>query len=301
MLSHWKPGFQHMHSGVQAFGPHPVLREYRMILWMLQGSLVSLHLCCLDSPSSISCSDPHPRALGQKLLLDRLEEQGRLEVGRWPSSKHKVQSLRTEGSEERERSEENPRAWETRKTGQAMKTENRDDKGQRQTWTVVTRARSKMWWHFQGEGKAIHSAVWGPEGSEKETESTFSVSPFQVFHCARYPKWLIPLISYRILSNSLIQRCGAIHRSGLQASSCEVPLQWICKKAIHWQMPLCPEPWICHTSLKRGKKRELVRKNLCSQMYVWQMPSLLWYAIRQWISRASWGLAFSCWAFLETV
>lgn len=52
-------------------------------------------------------------------------------MGRWPSSKHKVQSLRTEGSEERERSEENPRVWETRKTGQAMKSENRDDKGQR--------------------------------------------------------------------------------------------------------------------------------------------------------------------------
>lgn len=94
---------------------------------------MSLHLCCLDSPPLFSCSDPHPRALGQKLLLDRLEEQGWLEVGRWPSSKHKVQSLRTEGSEERERSEENPRAWETRKTGQAMKTENRDNKGQRQT------------------------------------------------------------------------------------------------------------------------------------------------------------------------
>ncbi|XP_057639000.1 killer cell lectin-like receptor subfamily G member 1 isoform X2 [Chionomys nivalis] len=36
-----------------------------------------------------------------------------------------------------------------------------------------------------------------------------------------------------VLSLSLIQRCGAIHRAGLQASSCEVPLQWICKKAVH--------------------------------------------------------------------
>lgn len=256
MPSHWKPGFQRMNSGVQAFGPHPVLREYRMTLWPLQGSLVSLHLCCLDSPSSIPRSDPHPRALGQKLLLDRLEEQGPLEVGRWPSSKLKVQSLRTEGSEERGRREENPWAWETRKTGQAIKSGNWDDKGQRQTWTVVIRARSKMWWDLLGEDK--------PERSEKETESTFIPSPFQVFFCACYPKRLTPLISYRILSNSLIQRCGAIHRTGLQASSCEVPLQWICKKAIHWQMPLCSEPWICHTSLKRGNwSRKSLFTNVC--------------------------------------
>ncbi|XP_031239920.1 killer cell lectin-like receptor subfamily G member 1 [Mastomys coucha] len=41
-----------------------------------------------------------------------------------------------------------------------------------------------------------------------------------------------PLVSYRILTNSLIQRCGAIHRAGLQASSCEVALPWICKKVL---------------------------------------------------------------------
>ncbi|XP_012493243.1 PREDICTED: killer cell lectin-like receptor subfamily G member 1 [Propithecus coquereli] len=34
----------------------------------------------------------------------------------------------------------------------------------------------------------------------------------------------------RILSNSLVQKCGTISKDGLQASSCEVPLQWICKK-----------------------------------------------------------------------
>ncbi|XP_005378950.1 PREDICTED: killer cell lectin-like receptor subfamily G member 1 isoform X2 [Chinchilla lanigera] len=34
----------------------------------------------------------------------------------------------------------------------------------------------------------------------------------------------------RVSSNSLIQRCGAISTYGLQSSSCEVPLQWICKK-----------------------------------------------------------------------
>ncbi|CAH7186985.1 Klrg1 [Phodopus roborovskii] len=42
-----------------------------------------------------------------------------------------------------------------------------------------------------------------------------------------------PVLSLRIFSNSLIQRCGTIHSSGLQASSCEVPLRWICKKAIN--------------------------------------------------------------------
>lgn len=42
-----------------------------------------------------------------------------------------------------------------------------------------------------------------------------------------------PALSLRILSNSLIQRCGAIHRAGLQASSCEVDLQWICKKVLY--------------------------------------------------------------------
>ncbi|XP_051011260.1 killer cell lectin-like receptor subfamily G member 1 [Acomys russatus] len=42
-----------------------------------------------------------------------------------------------------------------------------------------------------------------------------------------------PALSLRILHNSLIQKCGAIHKAGLQASSCEVPLKWICKKAIH--------------------------------------------------------------------
>ncbi|EDK99675.1 killer cell lectin-like receptor subfamily G member 1 [Mus musculus] len=42
-----------------------------------------------------------------------------------------------------------------------------------------------------------------------------------------------PALSLRILTNSLIQRCGAIHRNGLQASSCEVALQWICKKVLY--------------------------------------------------------------------
>ncbi|XP_034368454.1 killer cell lectin-like receptor subfamily G member 1 [Arvicanthis niloticus] len=41
-----------------------------------------------------------------------------------------------------------------------------------------------------------------------------------------------PALSLRILTNSLIQKCGAIHRAGLQASSCEVALQWICKKVL---------------------------------------------------------------------
>ncbi|XP_007935407.1 killer cell lectin-like receptor subfamily G member 1 [Orycteropus afer afer] len=34
----------------------------------------------------------------------------------------------------------------------------------------------------------------------------------------------------RIISNSLVQTCGAINKDGLQASSCEVLLQWVCKK-----------------------------------------------------------------------
>ncbi|KAF6119339.1 killer cell lectin like receptor G1 [Phyllostomus discolor] len=34
----------------------------------------------------------------------------------------------------------------------------------------------------------------------------------------------------RILSNSLVQKCGTIGKDGLRASSCEVPLQWACKK-----------------------------------------------------------------------
>uniref|UniRef100_A0A9L0RI69 Killer cell lectin like receptor G1 n=1 Tax=Equus caballus TaxID=9796 RepID=A0A9L0RI69_HORSE len=34
----------------------------------------------------------------------------------------------------------------------------------------------------------------------------------------------------RILSNSLVQKCGAISGNGLQASSCEAPLHWVCKK-----------------------------------------------------------------------
>ncbi|XP_008057629.2 killer cell lectin-like receptor subfamily G member 1 [Carlito syrichta] len=34
----------------------------------------------------------------------------------------------------------------------------------------------------------------------------------------------------RVISNSLVQNCGAVNKDGLQASSCEVPLQWVCKK-----------------------------------------------------------------------
>ncbi|XP_004869595.1 killer cell lectin-like receptor subfamily G member 1 isoform X1 [Heterocephalus glaber] len=34
----------------------------------------------------------------------------------------------------------------------------------------------------------------------------------------------------RVYSNSLVQRCGAVNKDGLQASSCEVPLRWVCKK-----------------------------------------------------------------------
>ncbi|XP_028347290.1 killer cell lectin-like receptor subfamily G member 1 [Physeter macrocephalus] len=41
------------------------------------------------------------------------------------------------------------------------------------------------------------------------------------------------LVSYRIFSNSLVQKCGTISKSGLQASSCEVALPWVCKKVKH--------------------------------------------------------------------
>ncbi|XP_077026086.1 killer cell lectin-like receptor subfamily G member 1 isoform X2 [Tamandua tetradactyla] len=36
----------------------------------------------------------------------------------------------------------------------------------------------------------------------------------------------------RIVSNSLVQMCGAINKEGLHASSCEVSLQWICEKML---------------------------------------------------------------------
>ncbi|XP_047598999.1 killer cell lectin-like receptor subfamily G member 1 isoform X2 [Lutra lutra] len=39
-----------------------------------------------------------------------------------------------------------------------------------------------------------------------------------------------PLNISSIISNNLIQKCGAINGNGLQASSCEVSLPWICKK-----------------------------------------------------------------------
>ncbi|XP_006164933.2 killer cell lectin-like receptor subfamily G member 1 [Tupaia chinensis] len=39
--------------------------------------------------------------------------------------------------------------------------------------------------------------------------------------------------SSRIMSNSLVQKCGAINRDRLQASSCEAVLRWICKKVRH--------------------------------------------------------------------
>ncbi|XP_040498073.1 killer cell lectin-like receptor subfamily G member 1 isoform X1 [Ursus maritimus] len=36
----------------------------------------------------------------------------------------------------------------------------------------------------------------------------------------------------RILSNSLIQKCGTLSEEGLRASSCEVLLHWVCKKML---------------------------------------------------------------------
>nr|XP_038965003.1 killer cell lectin-like receptor subfamily G member 1 [Rattus norvegicus] len=41
-----------------------------------------------------------------------------------------------------------------------------------------------------------------------------------------------PALSLSILSNSMVQKCGTIHRCGLHASSCEVALQWICEKVL---------------------------------------------------------------------
>ncbi|XP_032763292.1 killer cell lectin-like receptor subfamily G member 1 [Rattus rattus] len=41
-----------------------------------------------------------------------------------------------------------------------------------------------------------------------------------------------PALSLSILSNSVVQKCGTIHRCGLHASSCEVALQWICEKVL---------------------------------------------------------------------
>ncbi|XP_003926726.1 killer cell lectin-like receptor subfamily G member 1 [Saimiri boliviensis] len=42
-----------------------------------------------------------------------------------------------------------------------------------------------------------------------------------------------PLNFSRISFNSLVQTCGAINKDLLQASSCEVLLQWVCKKVRH--------------------------------------------------------------------
>ncbi|XP_032126237.1 killer cell lectin-like receptor subfamily G member 1 isoform X1 [Sapajus apella] len=42
-----------------------------------------------------------------------------------------------------------------------------------------------------------------------------------------------PLNFSRISFNSLVQTCGAINKYILQASSCEVLLQWVCKKVRH--------------------------------------------------------------------
>ncbi|XP_059260448.1 killer cell lectin-like receptor subfamily G member 1 [Mustela nigripes] len=39
-----------------------------------------------------------------------------------------------------------------------------------------------------------------------------------------------PLKISSIVSNSLIQKCGAINQHHLQAASCEALLPWICKK-----------------------------------------------------------------------
>ncbi|XP_055990693.1 killer cell lectin-like receptor subfamily G member 1 [Sorex fumeus] len=37
----------------------------------------------------------------------------------------------------------------------------------------------------------------------------------------------------RILHNSSVQKCGAVNKNGLQASSCEATLKWVCKKGRH--------------------------------------------------------------------
>ncbi|XP_021529474.1 killer cell lectin-like receptor subfamily G member 1 isoform X1 [Aotus nancymaae] len=42
-----------------------------------------------------------------------------------------------------------------------------------------------------------------------------------------------PLNFSRISFNSLVQTCGAMNKNDLQASSCEVLLQWVCKKVRH--------------------------------------------------------------------
>ncbi|XP_058511995.1 killer cell lectin-like receptor subfamily G member 1 [Ochotona princeps] len=40
------------------------------------------------------------------------------------------------------------------------------------------------------------------------------------------------LNSSRIHSNSMVQACGSVNIHGFQASSCEVPLRWICKLSL---------------------------------------------------------------------
>ncbi|XP_059042180.1 killer cell lectin-like receptor subfamily G member 1 isoform X2 [Mustela lutreola] len=44
-----------------------------------------------------------------------------------------------------------------------------------------------------------------------------------------------PLKISSIVSNSLIQKCGAINQHHLQAASCEALLPWICKKKLPWE------------------------------------------------------------------
>ncbi|XP_069438102.1 killer cell lectin-like receptor subfamily G member 1 [Ovis canadensis] len=44
----------------------------------------------------------------------------------------------------------------------------------------------------------------------------------------------------RITSNSWVQNCGTISKSGLYASSCEVPLPWVCKRSDVDECSFCP-------------------------------------------------------------
>ncbi|XP_032203095.1 killer cell lectin-like receptor subfamily G member 1 isoform X6 [Mustela erminea] len=50
-----------------------------------------------------------------------------------------------------------------------------------------------------------------------------------------------PLKISSIVSNSLIQKCGAINQHHLQAASCEALLPWICKKV---GISPCSEPLV---------------------------------------------------------
>lgn len=162
-------------------------------------------------------------------------------------------------------------------------------------WAEVVIGSSKLWWCFKGQSdKDVYSAVLGPSGSEKETDSPFSsFTPFKSspVHVTQsdWHLWfltgLFPTAWYRHVVPST------------KMAFKPLVVKFLCGGSVRR-----PQTDGCHCVLSLGSATCLSKQGTgLGKIFVLKCmlnKCQTCYAIRQRISRASWGLGIFLLVFL---